>query len=133
MLTYVQDLENQGNYDEIHLADLVEGRLAAQSILARADEALGKEYRNEAVSELQSRVEDWKGHRIDHFGELLLFGSYTVLKGEGAKEVEREVRALSTDLISSSSEVVRSARKPAFFHMTVVQYCQFKRSLSRNV
>ena len=78
----------------------MEGRLAAQSILARADEALGKEYRNEAVSELQSRVEDWKGHRIDHFGELLLFGSYTVLKGEGAKEVEREVRASSTQLIS---------------------------------
>ena len=37
-------------------------------------------------------MEDWKGHQIDHFGELLLFGDYTVVKGEGAKEVEREVR-----------------------------------------
>jgi len=66
--------------------------LAATSILSRANEAIAKEQRLAAVSELQSRVEDWKGHQIDHFGELLLFGDYTVVKGEGAKEVEREVR-----------------------------------------
>lgn len=44
------------------------------------------------MSELQNRVEDWKGHQIDHFGDLLLYGDFTVVKGEGAKEVEREVR-----------------------------------------
>ena len=75
------------------MADLEEGRLAAKSILSRADEALDKEHRVEAVGELAGRVEDWKGHKIDHFGDLLLYGSYTVLKGEGAKEVEREVSA----------------------------------------
>lgn len=46
------------------------------------------------MAELQSRVEDWKGHKMDHFGDLLLFGSFTVLKGESAKEVEREVRKI---------------------------------------
>jgi hypothetical protein len=46
------------------------------------------------VSELQGRVEDWKGHKVDHFGELLLYGSFTVLKGEGAREVEREVSTM---------------------------------------
>lgn len=46
------------------------------------------------MSELQGRVEDWKGHKVDHFGELLLYGSFTVLKGEGAREVEREVSAI---------------------------------------
>ncbi len=70
---------------------LAEGSRAASSILHRANDAIDKEHRLEAVSELQSRVEDWKGHRIDHFGELLLYGNFTVLKGEGAKEVEREV------------------------------------------
>ena len=90
-LTSLQDLEKRGNYDEEHLTDLAEGRVAAESILKRADEALGKEFRLEAVTELQGRVEDWKGHKIDHFGELLLFGTYTVLKGDGVKEVEREV------------------------------------------
>ena len=67
---------------------------AATSILHRANEAVAKEQRLAAVSELQNRVEDWKGHQIDHFGELMLFGTFTVLKGEGAKEVEREVREI---------------------------------------
>ena len=67
---------------------------AATSILHRANEAVAKEQRLAAVNELQSRVEDWKGHQIDHFGDLMLFGTFTVLKGEGAKEVEREVREI---------------------------------------
>lgn len=78
--------------DEERNADLVEGAAAAQAILHRANDAVAKEERLEAVAELQSRVEDWKGHKLDHFGELLLYGNFTVLKGEGAKEVEREVR-----------------------------------------
>ena len=68
-----------------------EGRAAAKSILDKANEALAKEHRISSVNELQNRVEDWKGHKIDHFGELLQFGTFAVLKGEGAKEVEREV------------------------------------------
>lgn len=64
---------------------------AAQLILNRANEAVGKEQRLTAVADLQGRVEDWKGHRIDHFGELLEYGLYPVVKGEGAKSVEREV------------------------------------------
>lgn len=47
-------------------------------------------------------MEDWKGHKIDHFGDLLLYGSYTVLKGEGAKEVEREVSTRFAFLYSRS-------------------------------
>lgn len=75
----------------------------------RADEAIGKENRLEAVSELSYRVEDWKGHKIDHFGELLLFGAYTVLKGEGAKEVEREVRDIFDSLDPPSRALIVAA------------------------
>ena len=85
-------MRNKGGLDEGRREDLLNGAHAASSILQRANEAVAKEQRLAAVSELQSRVEDWKGHQIDHFGELLLFGDYTVVKGEGAKEVEREVR-----------------------------------------
>ena len=77
--------------DEERKADLSKGIEAAQSILHRANDALDKEDRIAAVTELQGRVDDWKGHKVDHFGELLLYGNYTVLKGEGAREVEREV------------------------------------------
>ena len=79
--------------------------------MERAEEAVGKENRIAAVSELQSRVEDWKGHKIDHFGELLMFGSYTVLKGEGVKEVEREVGVIFTSLDPKTRASIISALK----------------------
>lgn len=86
------DLRHKGGYDLEKRQDLEEGEAAAKSIMTRADEAVQKEHHDTAVNELQSRVEDWKGHRINHFGELLHFGNYTVLKGEGAKVVEREYK-----------------------------------------
>ena len=87
-----------GGYDLEKQNDLQEGIAAAKSILARADEAVQKEHHAAAVNELQSRVEDWRGHRINHFGELLHFGNYTVLKGEGTKVVEREVSVIFDSL-----------------------------------
>lgn len=96
--------------DELH-QDLVEGHAAAQSMMERAEEAVGRENRLAAVSELQSRVEDWKGHKIDHFGELLMFGSYTVLKGEGVKEVEREVSVIFNSLDPKMRSCIRFALK----------------------
>ena len=93
--------------DEDRKYDLVQGGLAATSILLRANEAIHKEQRLAAVTELQSRVEDWKGHQIEHFGELLLFGDYTVVKGEGAKEVEREVCIIFDSLSPQGRQHVR--------------------------
>lgn len=84
----------KGGLDEERKDELTQGEEAAGSILERANEALDKEHCLTAMTELQSRVEDWKGHKMDHFGDLLLYGNFTVLKGEGAKEVEREVSGL---------------------------------------
>ncbi|KAI4163177.1 MAG: hypothetical protein LQ342_003305 [Letrouitia transgressa] len=86
----LETLRDKGSLDIDKVADLSEGMAAAQLILNRANEAVGKEQRLTAVADLQGRVEDWKGHRIDHFGELLEYGLYPVVKGEGAKSVERE-------------------------------------------
>ncbi|KAK4695829.1 cell division control protein 24, partial [Lecanoromycetidae sp. Uapishka_2] len=110
----LKELETKGDYDPERKEDLVAGYAAAQSIMDRADAAIGKENRLEAVNELSYRVEDWKGHKIDHFGELLLFGAYTVLKGEGAKEVEREVRVIfdSLDPLSRALIVAAGPRVP---------------------
>ena len=99
---------------------------AATSILHRANDAVAKEHRLAAVTELQSRVEDWKGHQIDHFGDLMLFGTFTVLKGEGAKEVEREVR----DIFFSLSPKVRKAlRRSTGQTRSVLRFSPLKRSL----
>lgn len=100
-------------------AELLEGEFSAGSILDRANEALGKEYRLAAMTELQSRVEDWKGHKMDHFGELLLHGSFTVLKGEGAKEVEREVRnSFDTQNPKCRSIMCRGCRRALSLHIS---------------
>lgn len=56
---------------------------------------MDREQRVAAVRELEISVEDWKGHKIEHFGDLLLYGNFTVLKGDGSKDVEREVRFYS--------------------------------------
>lgn len=100
-------MHKKGGLDEERRQDLVDGSEAAKSILYRTNEAVAKEARIEAVAELQSRVEDWKGHKIDHFGALLLYGSFTVLKGEGAREVEREVSVIFDSLDPGSRALLR--------------------------
>ncbi|KAL8933218.1 MAG: hypothetical protein Q9216_006468 [Gyalolechia sp. 2 TL-2023] len=84
-------LGHKSQLDAKRKADLVEGEAAANSLMQRANEAVAKEQRTTAVADLQLRVEDWKGHNIKQFGELLLYGNYTVVKGEGTKPAEREV------------------------------------------
>ena len=107
MLTHLQELRDKGGLDETRRKNLDDGIGAAKSILARANEAIHKEQRLNAVNDLQQRVEDWKGHKLDHFGELLLHGNYTVLKGEGAKEVEREVSTVFGSLVATSRNHLR--------------------------
>ena len=98
-------MRSKGNFDQDRKEDLDEGYAAATSILHRANDAIGKEQRLAAVSDLSNRVEDWKGHKINHFGDLLLYGKFTVVKGEGTKPVEREV-------CSDSHFIFPGLRKP---------------------
>ncbi|KAG8530920.1 uncharacterized protein KY384_004277 [Bacidia gigantensis] len=88
----LEQLRDKGGLEETRCRNLDDGISAATSILNRANEAVSREQRLDAVRDLQERVDDWKGHRIDHFGDLLLYGAYTVVKGEGSKEVEREYK-----------------------------------------
>jgi len=48
-----------------------------------------RELRNEALTDLCARVDDWKNHRVDHFGELLLHGHFPVVTGK--TDVQKEV------------------------------------------
>lgn len=36
-----------------------------------------------ALADLKNRVDDWKGHNIDSFGQLLLWGKYHISSGKG--------------------------------------------------
>ncbi|KAL9125120.1 MAG: hypothetical protein Q9217_005628 [Psora testacea] len=113
----LKELRDKGGLDEARRRNLDDGIAAAESILHSANDAIHKEQRLSAVVDLQQRVEDWKGHKIDHFGELLLHGSYTVLKGEGAREVEREVSMIFDSLDPKTrSLLLRTISSPQHEH-----------------
>jgi cell division control protein 24 len=71
--------------------DLTRGIGAAQRVLGRINQAVDKKARADAVVDLTARVEDWKGHNIQQFGDLIMNGTFTVIKGDGRNDVEREV------------------------------------------
>ncbi|KAF3119386.1 hypothetical protein TWF703_003357 [Orbilia oligospora] len=68
--------------DDPRREDLEEGLKTVVKINTKVNEAIGKLENAEVVEELKDRVEDWKGHQIDHFGDLLLYGQFTVIKGD---------------------------------------------------
>ena len=98
----LQQLQKNGDLDDQRKEDLARGIDAASSVLAGTNDAIAREERVEAVEELKTLVEDWKGHRIEGFGELLLYGQFTVLKGDSmsSKNEEREVGL--TELLSNA-------------------------------
>ena len=76
-----------------------------QSILHHANASIAREEREDALLDLSDRVEDWKSLRIDSFGELMLFGTFSVLKGDGGgKDQEKEVSLHSVSSLSTWQE-----------------------------
>lgn len=86
-----QDLSSQ-LVDEGRQADLTDAVEVIQGVLQEANSAIDKETRQNALVDLNERVEEWKSLKLETFGELMLFGTFTVLKGDGgAKDQEKEV------------------------------------------
>ncbi|KAI9792853.1 MAG: hypothetical protein M1833_001012 [Piccolia ochrophora] len=118
----LKELRDKCEAEEHLKRDLTEGITSASSVLDRANSALDKEHRHLAVDELQARVEDWKGHDITQFGELLLYGTFIVVKGDGRNDVEREYKIYLFDRIllcckesnpNKQKNKVMSMNKPA--------------------
>ncbi|KAF8514244.1 hypothetical protein BU17DRAFT_52783 [Hysterangium stoloniferum] len=62
--------------------DLAEGSVAAKRVTDRINEAQRRAENIQTVKALQSRVEDWKGHQLSNFGDLLLDDIFLVTKSE---------------------------------------------------
>ena len=86
----MQELKKQTDREDLQ-ADINAAIDAIQAVLDRANLAIDKEQLAGAVADLTSRVDDWKSLRIDVFGDLLRYGTFTVIKGDGGKDTEREV------------------------------------------
>ncbi|GKZ64509.1 hypothetical protein AnigIFM60653_004745 [Aspergillus niger] len=63
---------------------------AIQTVLDSANDAIDKEHLQSAVKDLDERVDDWKALKIEAFGDLLRFGTFSVIKGDNGKDSERE-------------------------------------------
>ncbi|KIW02425.1 uncharacterized protein PV09_06241 [Verruconis gallopava] len=90
----LRELRDKGDLSDEKREDITRGIEAASAVLDRTNEAVHMEERNAATQELRERVEDWKGHRLDSFGELLQYGTYQVIKGgsSSGKDEEREYK-----------------------------------------
>lgn len=56
----------------------------------QADASIDKETRDDALQDLQERIDDWKQLQITSFGELLLLGTFNVMKDSGMRSEEKE-------------------------------------------
>ncbi len=77
--------------DENIKADLAAGISAAERVLTKANEAVDRDLLDQALDDLINRVDDWKNHKVEQFGKLLLHGVYTVVTGKSEQEKDYEI------------------------------------------
>ncbi|KAL2069465.1 hypothetical protein VTL71DRAFT_14144 [Oculimacula yallundae] len=84
----LKDLRDETGADENTKADLTSGIEAIERVIQKAKDAIDRDLRTETRASLCARVEDWKHHRVDHFGDLLIFGQFPILQEKLSKEYE---------------------------------------------
>jgi hypothetical protein len=70
----------------VHFNDLKQGSDAARRITDKINEAQRRAENEQTVKSLQARVEDWKGHHLENFGDLLLDDIFVVTKSDIDRE-----------------------------------------------
>lgn len=93
-------------YDELR-----EGLAVVQRGAAKVNEVRREQENKQVVADLQSRVEDWKGHNTETFGTLLLSEAFMVSKGD--TEREYLVYLFERILLCCKEVVPNPAKKPA--------------------
>ncbi|KAJ7218095.1 hypothetical protein GGX14DRAFT_495554 [Mycena pura] len=72
--------------DYPYYEELKSGSEAAKRITDKINEAQRRAENEQTVKSLQSRVDDWKGHHLENFGELLLDDIFVVTKSDIDRE-----------------------------------------------
>lgn len=99
--------------DESTKIDLAKGISAAERVLQKANDAVDRDLLDEALDDLISRVDDWKNHRVEQFGKLLLHGVYTVVTGKSDQEKDVSLPlAFPMTFLRSCRSVVLGPRDP---------------------
>ncbi len=69
-----------------HYEELKGGSGAAKRITDKINEAQRRAENDQTVRSLSSRIDDWKGHHLENFGDLLLDDIFTVTKSDIDRE-----------------------------------------------
>ena len=87
LLSFQQSLlKAAANSDYPFLDELKKGNDAAKRITERINEAQRRSENLQTIASLETRVEDWKGHHLSNFGELILDDIFMVMK----MDIDRE-------------------------------------------
>jgi len=103
--------------------DLVEGSAAAKRVTDKINEAQRRADNIQTVQTLQSRVEDWKGHHLGNFGDLLLDDIFLVTKSEVDREYHvflfekiilccKEAVVISSKKVSKNNSILKKQSVP---------------------
>ncbi|KAF2675104.1 hypothetical protein BT63DRAFT_431073 [Microthyrium microscopicum] len=109
----LRELRDKGDLDPIRQKDIEAGIEAANSVLQATNAAIDRQERTQAMQELNERVEDWKGHQLQSFRDLLLHGTYQVIKGDSSnpKEQEREYKMYLFEMILLCCKEMNSSKQ----------------------
>lgn len=102
---------NKKTEDEETKEDLTLGMEAAERVLQKANEAVNRDLLDEALEDLLNRVDDWKNHKVEQFGKLILHGVYGVITGkaEQEKDVCETAALIKTPLTVTSTKSIYSS------------------------
>ncbi|KAK5098311.1 Guanine nucleotide exchange factor for Cdc42p [Lithohypha guttulata] len=85
----LKDLEKSTESEDLK-KDISTAVSIIQEVLNQADASIDKETREDAVLDLQERVEDMKNVNLSQMGELLLMGTFMVLKDGSMRPEEKQ-------------------------------------------
>ncbi|SCZ94610.1 BZ3500_MvSof-1268-A1-R1_Chr12-3g03996 [Microbotryum saponariae] len=83
---FAQSLLKNTPEESPYHGELKAGHAAIMRVTDRVNEMKRREENHQALVDLRKRVEDWKGHDIDSFGELLLHDVFNVQNNDSERE-----------------------------------------------
>lgn len=84
----LRELEKYSDPNSEHFDEIVRGREAIKRVADRVNERSRKLENAKVAKDLQSRIDDWKGYRLDALGELLLSATFLVMKADEEREYQ---------------------------------------------
>ncbi|KAI5120645.1 hypothetical protein M0805_007982 [Coniferiporia weirii] len=109
-------LKAAANTDYPYYNELQKGLEAAKRITDRINEAQRRSENAQTVMSLEARVEDWKGHHLSNFGELILEDVFMVMKMDIDREYhvflfEKIILCCKDAPLASSNGTIRKSSK----------------------